>query len=583
MFFFSHTRKLLLLSGLLITSCFANAQNVKSKQVTDLENLYFFIDRLEVKVSDTFNLNKIADSVAKEENIEKTEYARFFVFLQKKKLFKDDSIKIFFDRYLHVFANCKTPGVRSTCKFYYGNCLFEAKDYSTGIQLMLEAKSEFENIGYEKIPEISIPFYVLSLDYYNFNNYRKSIEYAALANKYRATKVTTGTNNTIGLAYQKLGLFDSAIIKFKETMQQAKNENTLIWYSISAGNLGRTYCLEKNYTQGIPLLFTDVQMGKKDEPINSALSSLYIADAYNKQLLPDSARHYISLSKEILDHDNLWGSEKFYHTRFCYYYYIQLAELNKLLNNYEEAYKNLDSANINKEKYESQFDWKLLTSAEKRIEGLEYQQNINLLASQKKNQQLQKIILFIILGAVLVIVILLQYWQKIKRRKEKQLATEKEANLLLKQQQAEQELENARQQLDELLIKFQEKSLLKENLAADLAEVSKTGEVILSKEQASKIISELTNASLLTNRDWELFQQRFEKVHNNFFSNLAREVPGITPSEERMLALLKLKVSYRHMAQMLGISPESVRTSKYRLRKKLISHNQPELLAHLEE
>lgn len=563
-----------LLTVATIWQLFAFAQQ-KNKEILDIEDVAALVRRDPFHASDTAHLNFIADSTAKENNLEKTEYTRLFVFIRKGEL-KGSATKSYYEIAAPVFTAYKTPGARAYFKFYYGESLFNSKEFSQAMELMLEAVSEFESIGYEKIPVLDIPLYLLSTHYYVFNNYRKAIEFGTLANKYRS-KILTGIQNTVGMAYQKLTQYDSAIISFQQMMAIAQEKNSDVWYAIASGNLGRTYCLKGNFEDGIPLLRNDVRLGKKGAPVNSGLSSVYIAEAFINQKIPDSALYYLTLAKDIVDEAGLWGNNQFYIHRFCYYYYEQMANYYKLVGNYTQAYIYLDTAKLNKDRYDRQFDWQFVTSVEKRITGLKYQQSIDLLAVQRKNEQLKNIILFVMLGGVLIIATLLLYGQKLKRQRERQLAAEKEANLLLKKENAEQQLENAKHQLNELLLKFQERTSLKDNPEASLQQVAGENDA-LTKGQSEKVLQQLAGASLLTNQDWQLFQQRFEKVYEGFFVNLSREVPGITPAEERMLALLKLKVSNRHMAQMLGISPESVSTAKYRLRKKLQVHNQEHLL-----
>lgn len=87
----------------------------------------------------------------------------------------------------------------------------------------------------------------------------------------------------------------------------------------------------------------------------------------------------------------------------------------------------------------------------------------------------------------------------------------------------------------------------------------------------------LINSRLLTQEDWEEFQWRFERVHPGFFKQLATVFPDVSPAEERLLALTQLRVDTRQMGQMLGISPESVRETRYRLRKKIGADSQSSL------
>ncbi|MEJ7684517.1 MAG: hypothetical protein WKG06_43050 [Segetibacter sp.] len=50
---------------------------------------------------------------------------------------------------------------------------------------------------------------------------------------------------------------------------------------------------------------------------------------------------------------------------------------------------------------------------------------------------------------------------------------------------------------------------------------------------------------------------------------MREKFPDLSPAELRLLILTKLNLSAREMANMLGISIDAIRKSRYRLRKKL--------------
>jgi len=43
----------------------------------------------------------------------------------------------------------------------------------------------------------------------------------------------------------------------------------------------------------------------------------------------------------------------------------------------------------------------------------------------------------------------------------------------------------------------------------------------------------------------------------------------LTPNELRLSALIKLNLTIKEIAAIMGISPDSIKTARYRLRKKL--------------
>lgn len=68
---------------------------------------------------------------------------------------------------------------------------------------------------------------------------------------------------------------------------------------------------------------------------------------------------------------------------------------------------------------------------------------------------------------------------------------------------------------------------------------------------------------------WEDFNQRFIAVNTGFYERLNHKIPGLSPSDLKVCALIRLNFSGKEMAQLLGISTASVNTARYRLRKKI--------------
>lgn len=79
----------------------------------------------------------------------------------------------------------------------------------------------------------------------------------------------------------------------------------------------------------------------------------------------------------------------------------------------------------------------------------------------------------------------------------------------------------------------------------------------------------LHQAIILTDSDWEKFKAQFELHYPDFYIRLHEHLPHLTPSEIRLITLLKLQLSTKAMAAILGISPQSIIKTRYRLKKKL--------------
>ena len=72
-----------------------------------------------------------------------------------------------------------------------------------------------------------------------------------------------------------------------------------------------------------------------------------------------------------------------------------------------------------------------------------------------------------------------------------------------------------------------------------------------------------------TDKDWEVFKSYFSEVHDNFDNKLKAINDTITEKDLRLASFIKMNLSTKEIAALLNVLPESVLTSKYRLKKKL--------------
>jgi CheY-like chemotaxis protein len=90
---------------------------------------------------------------------------------------------------------------------------------------------------------------------------------------------------------------------------------------------------------------------------------------------------------------------------------------------------------------------------------------------------------------------------------------------------------------------------------------------IHSKEELAAIIADLDNHFIQDG--WQRFQLSFDAVHSNFVQTLAQAHPDLSPAEAKLSIFLKLGMNTKDIANLLYLTPESVKVARYRLRKKL--------------
>ena len=79
----------------------------------------------------------------------------------------------------------------------------------------------------------------------------------------------------------------------------------------------------------------------------------------------------------------------------------------------------------------------------------------------------------------------------------------------------------------------------------------------------------LRTISITNNQNWEEFKIRFIDVNKEFYDKMFEKFPNLSQTDQKICALVKLNFSSKEMSRLLGISVESVHTSRHRIRKKL--------------
>ncbi|WP_010424688.1 triple tyrosine motif-containing protein [Anaerophaga thermohalophila] len=69
--------------------------------------------------------------------------------------------------------------------------------------------------------------------------------------------------------------------------------------------------------------------------------------------------------------------------------------------------------------------------------------------------------------------------------------------------------------------------------------------------------------------DWKVFEHNFNLAHETFLQSIKSEYPELTPSDLRLCAFLRINLTSKEIAPLLGISVRGVENHRYRLRKKL--------------
>ncbi|MEM9052701.1 MAG: hypothetical protein AAGC47_11665 [Bacteroidota bacterium] len=203
-----------------------------------------------------------------------------------------------------------------------------------------------------------------------------------------------------------------------------------------------------------------------------------------------------------------------------------------------------------------------LSSSRARLEFLQAQS-----ASQQKTHLLQ----LTLLGLALVTVVLVIFFKN-RLAVKSRLVLEYENQLLksekeLAQKDLKSKEEEHRKQISAMTQKIALTNTITEELLQEMEKI-KSGASIDDGELLDQLRS-FTQSKKGEGRDWEAFTLYFEKLYPLFIDRLKQVHPSLTSSEIRFCCLLHIQLTTKEIANILGISPMSANSARYRIRKKM--------------
>ncbi len=433
----------------------------------------------------------------------------------------------------------RARSLRALAEFYWKI----DKNYELAFEQYLLLDKELVAVHQDDYPEIARDLMQIGEAYYFFQDYTIAITYfkraIALPENEFNTMVINSARNTLGLCYQQLSNHDSADYYFNE-VQKTNFPEAMVWKRIAMGNIGLSMYLRKKYDEAIPLLETDFSRSVKENDYGCAAgAAIALADIYMDKGKMDQSGIFITYAQDYIQKaeqpDRL---RLLYPVMSKWYSYSGNAVRAQLytdsavsaVNNFHEKYSAL----------------KLLRAQQKMsLQATALQQAAFKLEKQSRINQ-RNLLLITILGLCFILV--LSYFIQ-KRRREA---------LHIKMQSAAHELEIAQLNLKEFTSHIAEKNKLIEEL-----------ESRRSDEQKMDMIVQLRKSTILTEDDWSNFQSLFDKAYPGFIYRTLDTYPELTISELRYFVLSRLKMNYREIAAILGVSPNTVQVQRHRIRKKL--------------
>lgn len=479
----------------------------------------------------------------------------------------------------------------------------DSSAYYFNQEIGLDLKNKDTVSAIKTLKELSI-LYSHNLNYSkSYDGYWKAL---LLADKIKHNELTADIYQEIGWLYSFYKRDEKALEYFNKSIklrkkQFVKNESNAHFIASDYFSIVNLYRGNKNYKKAAQYLDSCVYYQAKLSP---KITSYYIIaeqaylDAVNgnynlainklnkcKEHFKHTDKTYLSVihsltadvykmmkeyDKSILNYKasiNLSENNKS-HLNYKIKDYEGLKDIYVDLKNYKEAYYYLDK--------ETALNNKIFgTTSENSKHLLEIKDNYRLEKEKQKDAMqkqlianyeqedkiwlLKSIILIILIISLVFYGIVLVKQIKNKHKNEKQIIAEKQK---LKTQKANEVLELKNKELTQAALRLIEKD---EFIAGLQKKIETAGENVNKKV----VLRALKTFQGTPSKNWTEFEARFTTINQSFYENLRIKYPKLSQTDQKICALVKLNFPSKDMSKLLGISVESVHTSRYRLRKKL--------------
>jgi tetratricopeptide (TPR) repeat protein len=418
----------------------------------------------------------------------------------------------------------------------------------------LQAQDVFTSIGYANVPSIVNYLAQQAGFYYDLGDYENALLYLKQALKYPpgTQRLRISCINTMGLIFRNSKKYNQALSYFNTAVKLSHDTRDTIWMGIATGNIGSVYFMQQQYTRALPFILTDYKLSLKyKENGNAAHALLRMAKINMVNNKADVAAMQLNEVRQLINgiYDGLKLRIDLYDLQGQLYERNgQLAESITYIKKMELAKDTLELRNN-------------IAAVERVRLGLEVQNHKTELDNFKTRAEIATIrrnVVILILFFLIVIAGMFYKQQMLKVKKDK-------SQLLSEKKQVDEDLKNAESELLLYTESLRRKNAIIEHFRK---EIDRLEIKVVNKDEAEHL-EKMMQAHIMTDDNWNEFKSLFAKVHAGFLRSIKKNFPAISGSDVRLLTLMKLQLSNREMANMLGITTDGIKKAKQRLRKKM--------------
>jgi hypothetical protein len=436
------------------------------------------------------------------------------------------------------------------CLQRLGDTYNDFKQNDKALLYLLKSFELKKKLGFKNFPDSKKSIADLGGVFFKAQEYDKCIQFIQMSlqlpDSFLFHRNLLSSQNLIAISSQRKKQFDAAAVWFYKAAQSARQYNDTAWMGIIKGNIGYLKMEQGDYKAALPLMWEDYFTSLLQKDTSNAGNTLQrIAFIYQQTGKKDSALvlaklayHYTLSTFKYSNPSHHMNANK------------TLADMLQQQGNAAEAIRHFNIFHQLKDSTDSLVAASRLDRIQLQIDYEKSAGEINDLKEQNKTERQRRQLLFTALLLLLASGTLFVLWARQKNKL-------REQKLLQEKQLAEAEIKAANERLHDFTKNIIEKNELIEQLQLQL------------QTQNHQVNDELVKQTILTEEDWRRFKEMFTQVYPGFFKAIQHKAPNITTAELRMAAVIKMGMGNKYIASMLGVSGDTVRKSKFRLRQRL--------------
>jgi tetratricopeptide (TPR) repeat protein len=475
-----------------------------------------------------------------------------FMTQAKYKLYIDQSdslINIASDYFMN-----RTDNQRKAMVLYYKAVLnVEQNDVKKAQEYLFKAAEYVKNtcdyrLGHLIHKELGNLFVHNNLPKYSFNEFQESYCFAKLSGN---TDYIIDALCGISRSYTIQGDYENSIETYKNAIEIAQKQELYA---------------DESY------LWTEVagcyrHLDDKANEFSAIMKSITLKEKYGIEI---SSQNYFNLGHSYMELNK--DSAMFYLNKALqksniYTHFLSSQDLGKLCylsGNYKDAYMYVKDLNIDLDSIHKREQSEALLKMQQKHE----KEMLDTLLYENKRSRSQRYIFSILLAVCIIAILFILYRLRKSKIKQNEKRIEELTALLAQHTDIQEQMEEHNQDLIEKQHSLDKRFVeitqlmggLRKREAALLTQLIDKDEILETFRRADHFAND---------KEWTLVRNKIDVIFNKFSIRLSERVNSLTESDIRICCLIRLYITNKEAAQILGVSPSSVAKHKLRIKEKI--------------